>query len=90
MPSREIFRLTEIVEVTGDVFTVDQWVELVKTGGLIDYDGFGQYAKKVREKYYVSRVERDLERIGDAIPSDITSMKHVSPNWATHVIWYNR
>ncbi len=62
----------------GDCMTMGDWVECVKSGGFIDYDGYGELANENS----VSNIE--------VSPSDITAFNLTMPDWATHVIWYNR
>lgn len=59
---------------TGDLFTRDAWLAMVKRGFLIDYDGYGHPVKNgKRAKTPISPSE------ADQLPKD-----------ATHVLWYNR
>jgi len=63
----------------GDVGTLMTWADFlegVEGGMLDDYDGFGELATADA----VSRVEVN--------PSDAADL--VRPDWATHVVWYNR
>lgn len=58
-----------------DVYTVAEFLEVVKSGGFIDYDGHGHPVKdgKADESIVV------LPSKASEIPSD-----------ATHVVWFNR
>jgi hypothetical protein len=60
----------------GDVMSLDHFIECVKCGGFIDYDGFGNYVRDDKE----SNIE--------IYPSDI---KHgaVRKDFDT-IIWFNR
>lgn len=60
----------------GQLFTMSKFIEYVKDGYFIDYDGYGHYATK-------DGMSDDI-----IIPSDIKSGK-ISKQW-THVIWFNR
>ncbi len=62
----------------GDCMTMAKWIVCVRSGGFIDYDGFGELASENQVS--------DLQ----VSPSDITALKLPMPDWATHVIWYNR
>lgn len=57
-----------------DVMTVEEYLENVKNGGFIDYDGYGYAVKgdKMSDKIKVW-------------PSDETV-----PHGATHIAWFNR
>lgn len=59
-----------------DVYTVDEFLECVKCGEFIDYDGFG-YAVKGGLADKDKRIVPSKAR--EAIPPD-----------ATHVVWFNR
>ena len=60
------------------VYTLPNWLEAVNLGMFIDYDGFGYYATEKEESSIM------------VIPSDVISSSFKSPDWATHVVWYNR
>ena len=76
----------------GSLFTKKDFLESVKSGSFIDYDGFGRLATATEESDIC------------IIPSDIfvycaPAFKPLSrgrtglydwPKWATHVMWYNR
>jgi len=59
----------------GDLFTVEEFIELCKSGGFIDYDGFG---------YPVKNKKMNSDFI--IFPSEFENI----PKDATHIIWYNR
>ncbi len=60
----------------GSLMTIEQWLDCVKCGGFIDYDGFGNYAFK--EKMSDKEVR----------PSDVKKGK--IDKTFTHVVWFNR
>lgn len=61
----------------GHLMTWEEWVETVKWGGFIDYDGFGYYAVG------------DWELQGRHLkPSHLKTGKIL--HGFTHVVWYNR
>ena len=60
----------------GDVMTLDHFIENVKSGGFIDYDGYGLYVKDDKET--------DIE----IYPSDI-KYNSVRSDFNT-IIWFNR
>lgn len=77
---------------------IEEWLECVRFGGFIDYDGFGQLGTKDKKtQYYVwpSFTYPEKERIkymcknidGDKIEIDDNFLKE---NNITHVHWYNR
>ena len=61
----------------GDLMTVQDWLDCVKCGGFIDYDGHGCLATEEKQTNY------------DIQPSDAAN-GFVFPTWATHIRWYNR
>ena len=66
----------EPIERDDDVYTIEKFKGICKSGGFIDYDGFGVYAykdKKSNIEIYPSDVQKGNVR------SDFT-----------HVVWYNR
>ena len=65
--------------VDGDLMSLDEWMDNVRVGAFIDYDGYGNYATS--EKYYP-----DI----DVYPSHVRKPGFIFPKWATHIVWYNR
>lgn len=59
-----------------DVYTIQEFLDLVKCGAFVDYDGYGNPVLPSKE------ILDDI----DVYPSDTS----VIPAEATHVIWYNR
>lgn len=65
----------------GNLMTIKEWIDHVKTGNFIDYDGFGLYADPIKgimcndmdNPVKPSHVEKNL----------------IDKKW-THIIWYNR
>lgn len=66
---------TEKIPEYGDVFTVEEFLQMVDMDCLIDYDGSGNPAKngKMSKEYVYPSRAREL------LPED-----------ATHVVWYNK
>jgi len=60
-----------------DLMTLDEFVDCVKTGLFIDYDGSGYYA-----------TESLYDRDSPAIPSEIKQGK-INSSY-THVAWFNK
>lgn len=58
----------------GDLFTVDEWKEAVKSGCFNSYDGSGSWV-------------RDGQFMTDRIFDDVFGP---APEGATHVEWYNK
>lgn len=58
----------------GDLFTVLEFEEMVESGMLIDYDGYGHACKNGRRSSTI------------VTPSKIKDI----PEDATHVVWYNK
>ena len=62
----------------GCKMTLQIWISNVECGGFIDYDGIGQLATDTEmSNIYIS-------------PSEFLKKEVVPPEWATHVIWFNR
>lgn len=62
------------IEDDDDVMTLLEWRESVKMGAFIRSDGHGVFAGPLGKLDYGS----DLDVFGEA------------PDWATHVVWYNK
>jgi hypothetical protein len=62
----------------GDHMTWEHFKECVDSGGFIDYDGYGDLATADQ----CSNVTIS--------PSKLSDGKWKRPEWATHVVWYNR
>lgn len=58
-----------------DVYTVEEFLSLVRAGSFIDYDGFGHPVKD-------GKADIDIE-IKPSMPERI-------PEDATHIVWYNK
>lgn len=58
----------------GNLMTVEEWKENVKSGGFIDYDGYGN---AVKDNMMTER-------------TFYPSQKHLVPKDTTHIMWYNR
>ena len=63
----------------GNLMTIEEWLEDVNAGYLIDYDGYGELSYK------------DKTSSITISPSDIKdkSKKELLKNF-THIVWYNR
>ena len=66
------------VDDDDDHMTVKYWLGQVYDSSFIDYDGHGVWATKNKKSN------------ATVIPSDITERKLAPPDWATHVVWYNK
>jgi hypothetical protein len=64
------------IEEGDHLMTREEFTHGVESGGLIDYDGFGEFATNSE----VSDVEIS--------PSELKTTEW--PTWATHVCWYNK
>lgn len=62
----------------GDLFTMEDFINNVNSGGFIDYDGFGHYATKTHQSDQIIK------------PSHISSGRYLKNPQFTHVMWYNR
>jgi hypothetical protein len=67
----------EPLDGTGDLLTLEEWLQGVRSNFYTDYDGSG---------YYATEQGHGKERVQ---PSDITR-RGPPPGWATHVYWFNR
>jgi len=61
-----------------DHMPLQHWLDRVKAGGFIDYDGFGSLATAT------GRSAVDIH------PTDVTILEVTIPAWATHIVWFNR
>ena len=64
----------ESIPEFGDLFTVQEFVDSVKLGFLIDYDGSGQLVRD-------DKMSKEC-----ILPSKINTI----PDCATHVLWFNK
>lgn len=63
-------------EITfGDVMTVDEFVSCCRSGGFIDYDGYGHPVKGNLADWKIEICPSKRKRI---------------PKDATHIVWFNR
>lgn len=65
-------------ELFGDHMSMEEWVNCVKAGGFIDDDGDGVLATAEHETNIIIS------------PSFITLLELPMPDWATHVVWFNK
>jgi hypothetical protein len=71
----EVPELEPIKKRNGDLFTIKEWKDAVRSGSFIDYDGFGDLATKTGVSNCRIRPSQSYV---------------VLPKWATHILWYNR
>ena len=69
-----------------DVYTLDEWIGMVESGGFIDYDGMGDYALNGEKASLKSSVANRFDPW--VYPSDVKKGK--IDRRFTHIIWYNR
>lgn len=62
----------------GDHMTLTEWKSCVKSGGFIDYDGFGNYASNNQ----MSNITLS--------PSDYHNKRMVRNSNFTHIVWFNK
>lgn len=65
-------------EIIGDLMPIEEFDQHVKHNFFIDYDGYGEFATETE----VSNVT--------VCPSEWANGTIKKPEWATHVLWYNR
>ena len=58
----------------GDLIPLTEWRECVASGGFIPYDGTGYWA-----------TSKEMDRA-----SDVWDQDRIPPEWATHVMWFNK
>ena len=68
----------ELIMETDKLMTQIDWLDAVESGGFIDDDGYGVLATDVLKSDIVIN------------PSDYSKEDYDWPEWATHVVWYNR
>ena len=64
----------------GDLIPLSRFISLCKSGALIGFDGDGEFATAdgmPRERNWV-------------FPSTVRREGFKAPEWATHVLWFNR
>jgi hypothetical protein len=66
----------ELIPDYGDHMTLEVFINACKSGGFIDYDGYGQYATETKMSNEI------------VCPSDIES-GNINEKY-THVVWFNR
>ena len=76
----------EDVKEKDDLMTVEEFIKSVTDGSFIDYDGHGHWATETKELGYGGYGISS----SNVYPSQILSGKKTPPQWATHVVWYNR
>ncbi len=74
------------VEPDADLMTVADFRQHVACGGFSDDDGFGVAAKLVDDTTPVTEVMADDHPDLWVYPSAVAFI----PEWATHIVWYNR
>lgn len=73
----------------GTLMTVEDFAECVKTGGFIDYDGWGNLA--IVDKCSSLTVTPSSFKKGKCFTAIFEHRDQIDiPDWATHVVWYNR
>jgi hypothetical protein len=61
----------------GDHMPITDWLDCVKCGGFIDYDGTGNLAT--------------VDQMSDEeVRPSMVKKGWKAPDWATHVVWFNR
>lgn len=61
------------------LMTISEFKGCVESGALIDFDGFGNWA-----------TEEKFESGFDVKPSTFKNSGFSHPDWATHVVWFNK
>lgn len=83
----KIVEWREIEPEAGDLFTLEDWIGCVRSGGFIDYDGYGDLASADK----VSNVEVQPSEVFEKGPgSKIKESFLEKTKGFTHVLWYNR
>lgn len=62
----------------GTLILVEDWLDSCKDGFFIDYDGWG---------YWATEFQMSNIRVN---PSDTENPEFNPPEWATHVMWFNK
>jgi hypothetical protein len=78
------YKLTDLVE-DDCCMTLQEWKIEVEWGGFIDYDGYGYFATKTQE----SDIQVSPSDYWDGSKKTV-NVSWVEPDWATHIVWYNR
>jgi len=72
----------KLIDEDDHVMTREEFIGCVECGDFIDYDGFGEFATETEKL--------DLGQDAWLWPSMLDNPKFKWPEWATHVVWYNR
>jgi len=76
MSRSKVGKYTELIPTYGDKIKIQDWVDCVKFGSLIDYDGFGHPVRGIKMDNSIA-----------VYPSEqLTKV----PLDATHIMWFNR
>ena len=77
-----------------DIYTIKDFIEMVKTGCFIDYDGYGYYAtttlvsdEVIRPSDISGKTDRFNEKTMKLEVVEVE--KKLNKNYS-HVVWYNR
>jgi hypothetical protein len=60
----------------GELIPLQEWIGCVQCGAFIDYDGYGELATETQTSNVMIS------------PSEMKGYDF--PEWATHIMWYNR
>ena len=69
-------------DFVGDLIPLQEWIDEVKAGGFIDYDGMGDYATATHCW--------KQEGMSWIYPSDVGTARFNPPEGCTHILWYNK
>lgn len=79
-------KLMPISPGSGDLMTINEFIESVKSGNLTDYDGMGDYATST---HYFQ--QEGWPTINPWVyPSDVGTPRFNPPKGCTHILWYNK
>ena len=75
---KSFYRTRQDRDILGDIMTIEEFEAMVKSGGFVDYDGYGYFCS--------TEMESDIK----VSPSTYRFLKPCVPKVLTHVIWFNR
>ena len=86
------YELSELPDF-GDVMPLESFIDCVKSGGFIDYDGHGYLSDGKRMSNMIvvpSKFEQGQTSIFDILVEHNEMTWGRIPEWATHVVWFNK
>ncbi len=71
----------------GDLMTIDEFKKAVEDGMFIDFDGYGNWATKTEYELPSNVKPSHFYKPVKVAGHNLIDLK---PEWATHILWFNR